>query len=322
MLKNMKTRLLILSVIALFVVCSSAPDENFKEFVPPTSIPLADPFILYDNGQYYLYGTNSPDGIAVAVSTNLKTWKWPENKKYFNALHKDDSYGNKFFWAPEVYKIGDKYLMYYSAEEHICAAWGDSPLGPFKQVEKKPMREAKGIDNHLFIDDDGKPYLFWVHYSGGQQVWVAELEDDYMTIKQGTEILCSRPEQEWETIWPTVNEGPFVLKHEGKYYLTYSANSYESQHYAVGYAVASNPKGPWVKYENNPILHQPSGLVGTGHHAFFKDKDGYDRVVFHSHNKPGQIHPRIMHIGTYGFEDVEDGDDNLYIDKQFFTPHM
>ena len=239
---NMKIRFLLLLTTALFVGCSSSdPNGNdLPDFSLPTPIPLADPYILYDNGMYYLYGTGSGDGIAVAISKDMKKWEWPENTKYYLALHKDDSYGTYYFWAPEVYKIGDKFLMYYSSQEHICAAWGESPLGPFKQIEKKPMREQKSIDNHLFIDDDGKPYLFWVHYDGGQQVWVAELEDDYMTIIPGTEKKCISPYQDWETIWATVNEGPFVLKHKGKYYLSYSANTYESQHYAVGYAVSDS----------------------------------------------------------------------------------
>ena len=55
----------------------------------------------------------------------------------------------KWFWAPEVYKIGDRFIMYYSAEEHICMAEASSPLGPFVQKEQKPMREHNGIDNHL-----------------------------------------------------------------------------------------------------------------------------------------------------------------------------
>ena len=320
----MKIRFLFLLTLVLFVGCNSADaDSNdIPEFKLPTPIPLADPYILYEDGTYYLYGTGSGDGIAVAVSKDMRKWEWPENEKYYLALHKDNSYGTYYFWAPEVYKVGDKYLMYYSSQEHICAAWGDSPLGPFKQVEKKPMRDPKGIDNHLFIDDDGKPYLFWVHFSGGQQVWVAELENDYTTIIPGTETKCISPVQDWEMIWATVNEGPFVLKHEGKYYLSYSANTYESQHYAIGYAVSDSPKGPWVKYHDNPILHQPAGLVGTGHPAFFKDKDGTNRITFHSHNKAGQIHPRILHIGTYGFENLENEDDRLYVDKAFFTPHM
>ena len=214
------------------VLCACSADKGDAGNV----IPFADPFIYYEDGTYYLYGTGSEDGIAVAVSKDLKTWQWPEEKPMYLALHKDDSYGEYWFWAPELYKVGDKYLLYYSAEEHICVAEGDSPLGPFRQKEQKPMREAKGIDNSLFIDKDGKPYLFWVNFTeSGLQSWVAELEEDCSTIIEGSEKLCIATSQEWEMVWPSVNEGPFVLEHEGYYYLTYSANSYESPNYGLGY---------------------------------------------------------------------------------------
>jgi beta-xylosidase len=239
------------------------------------------------------------------------------------ALHKDDSYGDFWFWAPEVYRVGDKYLMYYSSEEHICVAEGDSPLGPFRQKVQKPMREAKGIDNSLFMDKDGKPYLFWVNFTeSGLQSWVAELEEDCSTIIEGSEKLCIATSQEWEKVWPSVNEGPFVLEHEGYYYLTYSANSYESPNYGLGYAVAEHPAGPWVKYEGNPIFQFAGGLEGVGHHAYFIDRKGNRRIAFHSHCQPGKIHPRKIHIGKYGFKEVKDGPDLLVIDEEFITPTM
>ena len=301
------------------VLCACSADKGDTGNV----IPFADPFIYYEDGTYYLYGTGSEDGIAVAVSKDLKTWQWPEEKPMYLALHKDDSYGEYWFWAPELYKVGDKYLLYYSAEEHICVAEGDSPLGPFRQKEQKPMREAKGIDNSLFIDKDGKPYLFWVNFTeSGLQSWVAELEEDCSTIIEGSEKLCIATSQEWEKVWPSVNEGPFVLEHEGYYYLTYSANSYESPNYGLGYAVAEHPCGPWVKYEGNPILQFVGGLEGVGHHAYFIDKKGNRRIAFHSHCEPGKIHPRKIHIGSYRFDDNGNAPDRLVIDSKFFTPEM
>ena len=301
------------------VLCACSADKVYVSKV----IPFADPFIYYEDGTYYLYGTRSEDGIAVAVSKDLKTWQWPEEKPMYLALHKDDSYGDFWFWAPELYKVGDKYLMYYSAEEHICVAEGDSPLGPFRQKEQKPMREAKGIDNSLFIDKDGKPYLFWVNFTeSGLQSWVAELEEDCSTIIEGSEKMCIATSQGWEKVWPSVNEGPFVLEHEGYYYLTYSANSYESPNYGLGYAVAEHPAGPWVKYDGNPILQFVGGLEGVGHHAYFTDKEGNRRIAFHSHCQPGKIHPRKIHIGSYRFEDNGDAPDRLVIDSEFITPEM
>ena len=104
-------------------------------------VPLADPFILYENGVYYAYGTyHSKEGIGIAVSYDLVHWKMDAGRaKNCLALYKDDSFGDEKFWAPEVYHVGGRYVMFYSAEEHVCAAEAESPLGPFRQTEKKPI---------------------------------------------------------------------------------------------------------------------------------------------------------------------------------------
>ena len=136
----------------IIAVCAAMMLSARDKSAELKTIPFADPFILYDGGSYYLYGTGSGDGIAVVVSKDMKSWEWPEGKEMYVAMHKDDSYGDKWFWAPEVYKVAGRYIMYYSAEEHICMAEAESPLGPFRQKVRKPMREHNGIDNHLFIE--------------------------------------------------------------------------------------------------------------------------------------------------------------------------
>jgi len=295
----------------LALSCKTAQPEG-------ESIPLADPFIYCEDGTYYLYGTGAADGIAVCTSTDLEHWSWPEGEPMYLALSKENSYGEKWFWAPEVYRIGDTYYMYYSAEEHFCVATASSPLGPFVQAEKAPMREKKGIDNSLFIDDDGTPYLLFVNFNDGNEIWMAELQSDLLHIKPGTERFIIRMSQEWEEVWPSVNEGPSIVKHGGIYYLTYSANSYESPMYGVGYATAASMAGPWTKYEGNPVLQSAGGLEGVGHHALFTDLQGNRRIVFHSHNQPGTIHPRVIHIGSYGF--TPDG--RLVVSEDFITPAL
>lgn len=285
-------------------------------------VPLGDPFILLYEGKYYAYGTYAPDGIAVFVSDDLKNWSVPKNAKNSLALNKDDVYADHWFWAPEVYFVNGRFYMYYSANEHICVATSKSPLGPFKQEIKKPMLEdEKGIDNSLFIDDDGKAYLSFVRFNDGNNVWIAELEDDLKTIKKETISKCIHVSQPWEEVWPRVNEGSFIIKHKGIYYMTYSANSYESPFYGVGFATAKNIFGPWEKYEGNPILQKPGNLVGVGHSALFKDENGQLRIVFHSHNSKTKIHPRIMHIGTVYF-DNENGKEIMKIGDDIITPTL
>lgn len=281
-------------------------------------VPFGDPFILLHRDTYYAYGTAAADGIAVYVSDDLLTWEPVEGNRL--ALHKDDSWGDRWFWAPEVYLVEGTFYMYYTAEEHICVATSDSPLGPFKQTVKKPMIEAeKCIDNSLFIDGDGKPYLFFDRFNDGLNIWVAELADDLVTIRMETMTKCIHVSQEWEEVWPRVNEGPYVLKHEGTYYMTYSANSYESPFYGIGYATASHPNGPWTKYEGNPILQKPGALVGVGHSAMFVDKAGDLRIVFHAHQSETSIHPRTMHISTVTFAE-KDGKTVMQVDQDYVTP--
>ncbi|SHJ80305.1 Glycosyl hydrolases family 43 [Tangfeifania diversioriginum] len=306
----------------LMLVCSnmSCVADEKQENNSSQKIPFGDPFIVLHEGKYYAYGTHGTDGIEVYVSDDLHTWRGPVGVKNGLALHKDDVWANRWFWAPEIYFVNGKFYMYYSADEHICVATSDSPLGPFTQKVKKSMIEnEKAIDNSLFIDGDGTPYLFFDRFNDGLNIWVAELEENLLEIKPGTMHKCINVSQEWEEVWPRVNEGPFVIKRNGKYFMTYSANSYESPFYGIGLATADKITGPWEKYENNPVWQKPGDLVGVGHSAFFTDKEGNLCIVFHAHNSKENIHPRNMYISTVTFEEVN-GEEIIKIDENFFAP--
>jgi len=288
--------MIFLRVLLLFCYISLALTATAQK----SEVPFADPYILLQDGVYYAYGTYSDDGIEVYTSTDLQTWQ-PRGL----ALHKKDTKETHWFWAPEVYHIGDKYYMYYSANEHLYVALSDSPLGPFRQHGGRMMENTLGdgycIDSSLFFDSDGTAWMFFVRSNDGNCIWQVQLERDFMTPIPSTLKKCINVSADWENIWPRVNEGPNVVKHRGRYYLTYSANSYESQDYAVGYATSKHLFGPWKKYEGNPILRRYKGLFGTGHHSLFKDKEGRLRMVFHAHNSSSQIHPRLMYITTMEF---------------------
>ena len=264
-------------------------------------VPLADPYILLDGGTYYAYGTYDANGIRCYTSDDLRTWKYEGL-----ALHKDNTTETKNFWAPEVYRIKGKYIMYYSANEHLYAATSNSPKGPFKQVGSYQMESIIGsekcIDSHVFIDEDSTAYIFFVRFTDGNCIWQAKLGDDYITPIGSTLKKCFAATQSWELKMGKVNEGPNVIKHNRRYYLTYSGNDYRSQDYAVGYATATNiASGTWTKYSNNPILRRWDDLVGTGHHSLFYDKEGLLRIVFHAHNSTEQVQSRLMYIGTMTF---------------------
>lgn len=270
----------------------------------------ADPYILKYNGIYYLYGTGGNDGVKVYQSDDMVNWSKAVGVTNGYALHKDLVWGEKWFWAPEVYYLNGKFYMFYSAEEEISVAESSSPLGPFTQsvVNQKPFHtDVKEIDTHLFIDDDGKKYLYFVRFTNGNEIWVAELNDDLRSIKESTLKHCFGASQTWEksTLEPQagakVNEGPFILKRNGWYYLTYSANHYQNPNYGVGYATSESPMGPWIKYSGNPILTGNSKIRGVGHHSFVNVAEGCQYIVFHSHYSPTQVSPRKVGIDLYEF---------------------
>ena len=299
--------------------CSSQNPEK-REEQPDLKIPFGDPFILLYNDTYYAYGTLAEDGIAVFTSADLLNWETPESLPDGLALNKKDVWADRWFWAPEVYFVNGKFYMYYSADEHICVAVSDSPLGPFKQDVQKPMLEGEqSIDNSMFMDDNEQPYLFFDRFNDGLNIWVAELQDNLIDLKPETMHPCIHVSQAWEEVWPRVNEGSFVIKHNGIYYMTYSANSYESPYYGIGLATATDIMGEWTKYENNPIYQNVGDLVGIGHSAMFKDKEGNLRIVFHAHHSKTQIQPRNMYISTVSFENM-DGKEMMKIDPNYITP--
>ena len=310
----MKRFLHIIVVVAALLISTAAKSQDVA---PSERVPLADPFIILHEGTYYAYGTHHRDGIEFYVSNDLKKWHYGGL-----ALHKNDSYGEKWFWAPEVYYINGKFYMYYTAENRLCVATADSPIGPFKQSEKVAMiPNQHTIDNTLFIDDDGTPYLLYVHIKRGFRIKLVELERDLMTPKESTTTTCIQPRQKWESLSKTkVNEGPSIIKHKGIYYLLYSGNGYTNHRYGIGYATATNIRGPWKKSDSNPILQLPGDLVGTGHGAPFYDKKGRLHYVFHAHHSKEKVHPRFMCIARASFKRNKKDVDNLVISDKYFIP--
>lgn len=295
----------------LWCICCIGCASSAK--VESDFLPIADPYVLLYEGKYYAYGTGGTvhgEGFVCFSSEDLKTWK-----REGQALRADDSYGTWGFWAPEVYYIETqkKFYLFYSCEEHICVATADCPQGPFKQVVKKTIWNEKSIDPSLFIDEDGTPYLYFVRFTNGNVIWVAEMKEDLMSIKEETLTQCIQVGESWELSQdkPTkVAEGPSILKKDDVYYLVYSANHFESQNYGVGYATSNTPKGPWKKYEGNPILQRVDGLVGTGHGAPFCTKDGSWKYIFHAHWNGMKVQPRTSYIKDFVISD--DGIISMY----------
>lgn len=319
-------RIATVCLLALFVF-SSCSSQLFGGGAGKP-ILLADPSIFYDKGVYYLYGTGSSPytkGFAVYTSKDLERWSGPSGAKEGFALAQGDAFGDAKFWAPQVFRYKDKFYMTYSANESIAVAESANPLGPFIQPEKKPIAGAtRQIDSHVFIDDNGSKYLYYVKVAdGANRIYAAELNDDLMTIKKGSDRKCIEADSHWENTdkdeW-SVTEGPSVIKHNNWYYMVYSANHFRSKDYAVGYAISAHPLGPWKKYEGNPIIHRSNtGYNGSGHGDLVKTPNNEWVYVFHTHYSKEQISPRRTGILTMRFvKNTSGGADILQADGKTF----
>jgi len=264
---------------------------------------IGDPFVLKTNGTYYMYATSEPNfGYKVWQSSNLVDWE--EKGMAYVHFDQPQKWATGDFWAPEVVEHNGKFYMTYSARNldghlQISIALSPEPLGPFTDISTQIIKqEGSYIDGHIFIDDDGKPFLYYVkdcseniingkHVS---QIFVQEMNDE-LTELLGEPQFLTEPDANWEKPYDEYqwNEGPFVLKHEGIYYLMYSSNYFASHDYSVGYATASNPFGPFEKALENPILTKDlsQGISGPGHNSVTIGPDDETLyIVYHTHTIP------------------------------------
>jgi GH43 family beta-xylosidase/uncharacterized protein YjdB len=288
---------------------------------------IADPHVLFYEGVYYLYGTNTadypnmPNGIKVYSSSDLANWQ-----EHGYALENKNSWGNNRFWAPEVVEKNGTFYMYYAVEERLAVATSDSPLGPFVQEVQAPIHlNTPEIDAHIFTDEDGKTYMYFVRFNNDNHIMVAEMNDDMKTIKEDTVQFVFAPTQAWEKSQKqpvaSINEGPFVIKHKGTYYMTYSGNHFQSPDYGVGYATAPTPTGPWTKYEFNPIMKANELVPGAGHHSLVQSPDGKELfMVYHVHYGIGQTEPRKLAIDRVQFVPQANGPDLMEVWGPTMTP--
>ena len=197
---------------------------------------------------------------------------------------------------PDVYfaKDGSQYLYFsrnayrnwnwdaelgkYVEESDILAvpltrAWWKDPTGRTMPSIARTYRGANASTG----GPDGPRRDGWVQilsYQQDKQAWENAHVNDY-ALSGG-----EKKDRRWE-------EGSTTFKLGGTYYLTYSANNWESPSYGVGYATARSPLGPFKKYAGNPILHQDPtiGMYSTGHGSLAFSPDRSEMYYVH-HGRP------------------------------------
>ncbi len=264
-------------------------DKDF--YVNPVIDHLADPSVLFHEGMYYLYPTGGvAGGYRVYTSRDLVHWE-PGPAVYRRE-------GARVM-APDVWKDPDsgRFYLYWTVNEEVGAAVADSPLGPFEDVRSFVSR---AIDGHLFRDEDGRLYLYYVKFPGFK-ITVQPMKSP--TEPQGRPVVILQPESDWEMRQDKVTEGPWMLKQNQQYYLLYSGTHTKSPDYAIGYAVADSPMGPFRRAVNNPIVRREGHVFGPGHGSVIKDGRGQMWLVYHQKRTDQLDFDRFVCIDPIGFDE-------------------
>lgn len=273
------------------------------EFVNPVIRQnFPDPHVLATGGRYYAYATT--DGVVnyqLARSDDLVEWEILSDPMPILPV-----WASGDTWAPEVAEIGGRFVMYFTARafevqradgqasQCVGVAVADVPEGPFVDRSEAPLvcqPELGGtIDATVLVDVDGTRYL--VYKNDGNccaietRFYGRRLADDGLTLEGEETDLGVANDNAWEG---NVIEAPTIFRAGDRYVLLYSANNYAGADYAVGYAIADAPLGPYVDGPENPILvtSVPDAGVpalGPGHQAVVVDQDGDLWVAYHAWN--------------------------------------
>ncbi|MCW0483743.1 family 43 glycosylhydrolase [Gaoshiqia sediminis] len=231
----------------------------------------ADPAVVNFNGKYYMFVTRSH---GYWVSNDMSDWKFTRPQSwYFNGSN-----------APAAAVKDGKILVYGDPSGRGAIIETDNPeLGDWK-TNFAVLNPPGGIqDPDIFVDDDGRVYL----YEESSNKWPIrgvelDAENYYIPKGQQVDLFHLAPENHgWERFGQDHNsdidpfiEGPWMVKHNGMYYLEYGAPGTQWNVYADGVYTSKNPLGPFEYAPYNPISYKPGGfLKGSGHGSTVKDNN-------------------------------------------------
>lgn len=271
---------------------------------------LRDPYILLDNGTYYLYGTRSEttwteaDGFDCYKSKDLKEWEGP-----VEIFHRPEGFwADRCYWAPECIRYQDAYYLITTLgsqerRKGIYVLKAEKPEGPFQiYSDRLTPPEWTCIDGTVWMEE-GKIYLIYSHSfedSPDGDMCCQQLSGDLTRAVTEPAVLFSAREASWAKPVPFAKEefgmdgdvyftdGPCVFCRDGQLYMTWS--SWSEHGYAVGLAhsASGTVEGPWVQ-EAVPFFPE-----NGGHGMTFADKDGIYRFALHFPNDAYQEHLRII----------------------------
>lgn len=266
----------------------------------------ADPYVLKDSvsgGYYFTASVPAYDSIVLRKADTLAGLAKAEETVIWRKHESGPM--SKHVWAPELHYLFGRWYIYFAAGEiddiwkirpYVLECQGQDPmkdewveLGKMQRAKEDEFSfEAFSLDATVF-ENKGKYFYVWAEKTGvGKQIsnlYIAEMES--ANKLKTVQVLLTTPDYDWERHGFWVNEGPAVIKRNGKIFITYSASD-TGVNYCMGMMSVSEEADlldPRVwKKERYPVLQteHEKGIYGPGHNSFTTDEEGNDIVVFHA----------------------------------------
>ncbi|SFC43837.1 alpha-N-arabinofuranosidase [Flagellimonas taeanensis] len=290
-------KIVLLPLILLFLLSPKDIKAQSTTIVNPILTGFyPDPSIVKVDADYYLVNSTFSyfPGIPVMHSKDLKNWK-----QIGNVIHRPsqmDFMGERMtrgLFAPAIsYHKGVFYVSCTDIDNMgNFVVTATDPAGPWSDPVRLP--EVRGIDPSIYFDKDtDKAYILYNSdapdnkplYSGHRTIRMYEF--DYKKLKvvgEETQLVNGGVNISEKPVWI---EGPHIWKRNGWYYL-YAAEGGTSVNHSEVVFRSKSPKGPYVAYENNPILTQrhlledrKNPITSTGHAQFVEGPDGKTYSIF------------------------------------------
>ncbi len=249
-----------------------------------------DPGVIRADGTWYAFGTNDGSAnVPMIASVDLVTWA--RGGDVLPQLGRWASPGRT--WAPEVVPAPDgNYLLYYTARSSatgrqcIGVAIGSMPRGPFADAADVPLvcqaDQGGSIDASPYVDQAQGRWLYWKNDGNAvglpTHVYGQRLSGDGRQLT-GAPVPLIGDDAPWEG---AVVEAPQLVRHAGRLYLFYSANAFDTDAYAVGYAACDTPLGPCRDAPENPVLASSAAAAGPGHSFLVTEPGGGTWLLYHA----------------------------------------
>ncbi len=283
--------------------------EQRRMAVIPFDTP--DPTALESPDGSGVYVFTTAPGITITRSKNLLDWERVGRvfTERVPAWAEKMVPGTRNIWAPDIVTLDGKYYLYYSVstfggQRSVLGVATNVTLNPddpaYKWEDQGLVLEShpdhtdyNAIDSALFVDDDGRAYLFWGSYwTGLKAVEVDAKTGKPSKFREGElkipadYIAVARREPGRDNSL----EAPYVVKRGDYYYLFTSRGSCcdgEKSTYHIAVGRATEPLGPYLDRDGKRmdegggtvILSGNDKWKGTGHNGFFRTKntDGTQR---------------------------------------------